>query len=245
MKSCKVFAHRGASHYAPENTLPAFALAAAQGADGIELDVHLSKDGELVVIHDETLDRTTDGTGLVRDHTLAQLQALCADNHMPGFADARIPTLREVLALVRPTPLLVNIELKTGVLWYEGIEQKALDLVREMGMADRVIWSSFNHYSIETVRQLAPEAETAYLYSDIICGVERYAAAHGVRGLHPGLPNVKMRDFLHTYLASGLAVRVWTVDAAADLRWLLAAGADVITNDPPLALTVRAALEAR
>ena len=150
-----------------------------------------------------------------------------------------------MLALVRPTPLLVNIELKTGVLWYEGIEQKALDLVREMGMADRVIWSSFNHYSIETVRQLAPEAETAYLYSDIICGVERYAAAHGVRGLHPGLPNVKMRDFLHTYLGSGLAVRVWTVDAAADLRWLLAAGADVITNDPPLALTVRAALEAR
>ena len=114
MNPCKVFAHRGASHYAPENTLPAFALAAAQGADGIELDVHLSKDGELVVIHDEELDRTTDGTGLVRDHTLAQLQALCADNHMPGFADARIPTLREVLALVRPTPLLVNIELKTG-----------------------------------------------------------------------------------------------------------------------------------
>lgn len=245
MNPCKVFAHRGASHYAPENTLPAFALAAAQGADGIELDVHLSKDGELVVIHDETLDRTTDGTGLVRDHTLAQLQALCADNHMPGFADARIPTLREVLELIRPTPLLVNIELKTGVLWYEGIEQKALDLVREMGMADRVIWSSFNHYSIETVRQLAPEAETAYLYSDIICGVERYAAAHGVRGLHPGLWNVKMADLLQRYLASGLAVRVWTVDAAADLRWLLAAGADVITNDPPLALTVRAALEAR
>ena len=245
MNPCKVFAHRGASHYAPENTLPAFALAAAQGADGIELDVHLSKDGELVVIHDEELDRTTDGTGLVRDHTLAQLQALCADNHMPGFADARIPTLREVLALVRPTPLLVNIELKTGVLWYEGIEQKALDLVREMGMADRVIWSSFNHYSIETVRQLAPEAETAYLYSDIICGVERYAAAHGVRGLHPGLWNVKMADLLQRYLASGLAVRVWTVDAAADLRWLLEAGADVITNDPPLALTVRAALEAR
>ena len=238
MKSCKVFAHRGASHYAPENTLPAFALAAAQGADGIELDVHLSKDGELVVIHDEELDRTTDGTGLVRDHTLTQLQALCADNHMPGFADARIPTLREVLALVRPTPLLVNIELKTGVLWYEGIEQKALDLVREM-------WSSFNHYSIETERQLAPEAETAYLYSDIICGVERYAAAHGVRGLHPGLWNVKMADLLQRYLASGLAVRVWTVDAAADLRWLLEAGADVITNDPPLALTVRAALEAR
>lgn len=245
MNPCKVFAHRGASHYAPENTLPAFALAAAQGADGIELDVHLSKDGELVVIHDETLDRTTDGTGLVRDHTLAQLQALCADNHMPGFADARIPTLREVLELIRPTPLLVNIELKTGVLWYEGIEQKALDLVREMGMADRVIWSSFNHYSIEEVRRLAPEAETAYLYSDIICGVERYAAAHGVRGLHPGLWNVKMTDLLQRYLASGLAVRVWTVDAAADLRWLLAAGADVITNDPPLALTVRAALEAR
>ncbi len=242
MKQVKIYAHRGASQYAPENTLPAFALAAQQGADGIELDVHLTKDGQLVVIHDETLDRTTSGTGWVKDHTLAQLRQLCADNHMPGFAQARIPTLEEVLALVRPTGMLVNIELKTSILWYEGIEEKTLDLVRKMGMESRVIYSSFNHYSIEKVRRLAPEAETAYLYSDIICDVEKYAAAHGVRGLHPGLWNVNMADLLQVYLGSGLAVRVWTVNDEADLRRLMLAGADVITNDPRLALEVRASL---
>ena len=224
MTTPKVFAHRGASAYAPENTLPAFELAARQGADGIELDVHLSKDGELVVIHDETLDRTTNGTGAVKDRTLAELQALCADNGMSGFADARIPTLREVLELVRPTGMLVNIELKTSLVWYDGIEEKTLALVEALGMQERVIYSSFNHYSIERVRQLAPQAQTAYLFADIICDVEKYAAAHGVGGLHPGLWNVRMADFLHTYLASGLAVRVWTVNEADDLRWLLAAG---------------------
>ena len=133
MKQSKVFAHRGASQYAPENTLEAFRLAMEQGAEGIELDVHLSADGELVVIHDETLERTTNGTGLVKDHTLAQLQALRADNHMEGFEAARIPTLRQVLELVRPGDMQVNIELKTGILWYEGIEEKTLELVKELG----------------------------------------------------------------------------------------------------------------
>lgn len=243
MPVVSIFAHRGASDAAPENTLPAFARAVEQGADGIELDVHLSRDGELVVIHDETLDRTTDGAGWVKDRTLAELRALRADNGLPGFAEARIPTLREVLDLLRPTDLLLNIELKTSLVWYEGIEAKTLALVAEYGMQDRVIYSSFNHYSIEKVRQLDPQAETAYLYSDIICDVEQYAAVHGVKGLHPGLWNVKMADLLQVYLHSGLAVRVWTVNEAADLCWLMKAGADVITNDPKLALQLRNTLQ--
>ena len=242
MKPIRVYAHRGASHYAPENTLPAFALAARQGADGIELDVHLTKDDQLVVIHDETVDRTTNGTGWVKDYTLQELKTLCADNHMPGFADVRIPTLEEVLDLIQPTGLSINIELKTSILWYDGIERKVLDLVKSKGMENRILYSSFNHYSIEAIRQLAPEAETAYLYSDIICNVEQYAAAHGVKGLHPGLWNVKMADFLTTYLNSGLAVRVWTVNDPEDLRWLMQAGADVITNDPKLAVQIRSKL---
>lgn len=242
MKQVKIYAHRGASAYAPENTLPAFQLAMEQGADGIELDVHLTSDGKLVVIHDEELDRTTNGTGLVKDHTLAELKALCADNGMPGYSDARIPTLREVLELVKPSNMLVNIELKTGILWYEGIEKKTLDLVAELGMEDRIIYSSFNHYSIAQVQRLAPEAETAYLFGDIPCDVERYAAARGVKGLHPGLYNVRMKDLLQVYLHSGLAVRVWTVNDEKDLRWLMEEGADVITNDPALALKVRSAL---
>lgn len=244
MKQSKVFAHRGASRYAPENTLEAFRLAMEQGAEGIELDVHLSADGELVVIHDETLERTTNGTGLVKEHTLAQLQALRADNHMEGFEAARIPTLRQVLELVRPGDMQVNIELKTGILWYEGIEKKTLELVKELGMQDRVVYSSFNHYSIEEVRRLDPTAETAYLFSDVIFEVEKYAARRGVKGLHPALWHVKMADFLTDYLQSGLAVRVWTVNRPEDMRLLMERGVDaVITNDPALALQVRAELE--
>lgn len=243
MKRIEIYAHRGASCCAPENTLPAFELAAKLGADGIELDVHLTRDGRLAVIHDETVDRTTDGKGWVRDFTLAELQKLCADHGMPGFKDAHVPSLEEVLELVRPTRMKVNIELKTSILWYEGIEEKTVELVRKMGMEDRVIYSSFNHYSVEEVRRLAPQAQTAYLYSDIICGVEKYAAAHGVDGLHPDLWNVKMRDLLHTYLNSGLPVRVWTVNEEADMRWLMGEGAHVITNDPELALQVRAKTE--
>lgn len=244
MKQSKVFAHRGASQYAPENTLEAFRLAMEQGAEGIELDVHLSADGELVVIHDETLERTTNGTGLVKEHTLAQLQALRADNHMEGFEAAHIPTLRQVLELVRPGDMQVNIELKTGILWYEGIEEKTLELVKELGMQDRVVYSSFNHYSIEEVRRLDPTAETAYLFSDVIFEVEKYAARRGVKGLHPALWHVKMADFLTDYLQSGLAVRVWTVNRPEDMRLLMERGVDaVITNDPALALQVRAELE--
>lgn len=242
MKNVKVYAHRGASAYAPENTLPAFKLAEEQGADGIELDVHLTKDGELVVIHDEKLDRTTNGTGLVKDYTPAELKTFCADNGMPGYADARIPTLREVLEQVKPGKMLVNIELKTGILWYEGIEKKTLDLVAELGMQDRIIYSSFNHYSIAEVRRLAPEAQTAYLFGDIPCDIEKYAAERGVEGLHSGLYCVKMGSLLKTYLDSGLAVRVWTVNGEEDLRWLMEEGADVITNDPKLALNVRSRL---
>ena len=196
MKQVKIYAHRGASAYAPENTLPAFQAAMEQGADGIELDVHLSRDGELVVIHDEELDRTTNGTGLVKDHTLAELKKLCADNGMSGYGDVRIPTLQEVLELVKPSGMLVNIELKTGILWYEGIEKKTLDLVEKLGMKNRTVYSSFNHYSIAEVQRLAPKAETAYLFGDIPCDVEKYAAAHNVKGLHPGLYNVKMGNLL-------------------------------------------------
>lgn len=239
MKQVKIYAHRGASAYAPENTLPAFQAAMEQGADGIELDVHLSRDGELVVIHDEELDRTTNGTGLVKDHTLAELKKLCADNGMSGYGDVRIPTLQEVLELVKPSGMLVNIELKTGILWYEGIEKKTLDLVEKLGMKNRTVYSSFNHYSIAEVQRLAPEAETAYLFGDIPCDVEKYAAAHNVKGLHPGLYNVKMGNLLQVYLDSGLAVRVWTVNGEEDLRWLMKEGVDVITNDPRLALAVR------
>ena len=176
MKEVKIFAHRGASGYAPENTLAAFRLAEEQGSDGVELDVQLTKDGEVVVIHDEKIDRTSTGTGFVRDYTLEELKKFSFHNHMEAYEGETIPTLEEVLNLLKPGKMEVNIELKTGIFWYPEIEEKTMEIVKKTGMEDRVIYSSFNHYSIQEVRRLNPEAETAYLYGDVILDVEKYAA---------------------------------------------------------------------
>lgn len=182
----KVFAHRGASGYAPENTLEAFALAGEQGAQGIELDVQLTKDGEVVVIHDETIDRVSTGKGAVRDYTLEELRRFSFHNHKKEYEGVQIPTLREVLEQVKPGGMEVNIELKTGIYWYPGLEEKTVELVKAAGMENRVIYSSFNHYSVQKILELDAEAETAYLYSDVLLNVENYAKNTGVCGLHPG-----------------------------------------------------------
>lgn len=233
----EIFAHRGASGYAPENTLEAFRLAMNQGADGIELDVHLTKDGEVVVIHDETLDRTSNGYGKVRDYTLEELKKFSYHNHMKKYEGVSIPTLKEVLDLVKDSAMKVNIELKTGFYWYDGIEEKTMKIVRDSKMENRVIYSSFNHYSIQKVLEQDSYAETAYLFSDITLNMEKYAKATGVRGLHPCIYHLKMADFLETYLRSGLKVRVWTVNKKEDMKRFIDAGVDgVITNYPDLAV---------
>lgn len=129
----KVWAHRGASAYAPENTLEAFKLAIEQHADGVELDVQLTKDGKLAVIHDETIDRTCNGTGYVKNFTMAELKQFSCNKTHPEYSSAVIPELKEVLKLLKPTNLTVNIELKTGIYRYKGIEEKVLRLVEKLG----------------------------------------------------------------------------------------------------------------
>ncbi|MEQ2702057.1 glycerophosphodiester phosphodiesterase family protein, partial [Hungatella hathewayi] len=115
MMKTKVWAHRGASACAPENTLEAFELAVSQGADGVELDIQMTKDGSLAVIHDETVDRVCDGSGCVADLTMKELKRFRCSRLHPEFGEARIPELGEVLSLLKPTKLTVNIELKTGI----------------------------------------------------------------------------------------------------------------------------------
>lgn len=236
----KIFAHRGASAYAPENTLEAFAMAIEQGADGIELDVQLTRDNELVVLHDEMIDRTSDGSGAVKDYSLEELRHFSFHNQMEAYRGVKIPTLQEVLELVKPGTMEVNIELKTGIYWYPGIEEKTLQAVEQAGMEDRVIYSSFNHYSVQRILKQRPDAETAYLYCDVPLAVEKYAKNTNVRGLHPAVYHLKMADFLKTYRESGLKVRVWTVDEEADMREFIQNGLEaVITNYPDRALAVR------
>ena len=240
----KIFAHRGASAYAPENTVEAFALAMEQGADGIELDVQMTKDGQVVVIHDETIDRVSDGTGAVRDYTLEELKKFHFSNHMENYENAVIPTLKEVLDLIKSSNMLLNIELKTGIYWYPNLEEKTMELVKESGMEDRVIYSSFNHYSIKKILELNPHAECAFLYSDVILNVDKYAKNAGVCGLHPAVYHLKMAEFLKEYQESGLKVRVWTVNKKEDMEKFIKADLEaVITNYPDKALEIRNVLQ--
>ena len=149
----KVWAHRGASGYAPENTLDAFRKAVEMGADGIELDVQMTKDGELVVIHDETIDRVSNGKGWVKDYTYEELKKFNFNKTHLEYTKEEIPTLEQVYLLIKPTNLTINVEIKTGIVFYPGIEERVLELTDRLGMKERVIYSSFNHYTIRKIKE--------------------------------------------------------------------------------------------
>lgn len=228
-----VWAHRGASGYAPENTLEAFALAAKMNADGVELDVQLTKDGEIVVIHDETVDRVSGKKGWVKDFTLAELKELNVNLPHPEYAEAKIPTLREVYELLVSTGLTVNVELKTGIVFYEGLVEKVMALTKEMGMEEKVWYSSFNHYTVKQIKALDPDAKVGVLYADGIYEADKYAVALGADALHPALYNVQFPGIVEDCHKAGLHMHVWTVNEPEYIGMCLAAGVDaIITNYP-------------
>jgi glycerophosphoryl diester phosphodiesterase len=229
----KVFAHRGFSGAAPENTLSAFEKAVEAKADGVELDVHLSRDGHVIVMHDETVDRTTDGTGWIKDMTLAKLKQL--DNGSwfhPSFQNEPVPTLGEVLERLEGVPVEINIELKNGIIRYPGLEQKVIAEVERFHVQGRVILSSFRHESLLAVKQARPGMQTGALYA---CGMVDpwvYAKYLGVDAVHPHHLAVTtgMIDGCHRH---GIRVRPYTVNEEKEMKRLMDAGADaVITNYP-------------
>ena len=234
-----IYGHRGASGYAPENTLEAFRLAMDMGADGFELDVHMSKDGQLVVIHDDTVDRTTNGTGLVKELTLSQLQDLDASNGMEAYRGARIPTLGEVFDLVRDTKHIVNVEVKTDDWFYPGIEEACLALAKEKGMEDRVIYSSFNHHTLIKLRELKPDARLGLLFGDIMFKPWEYAKQLPVDYLHPMKMNIHRPGFAEATYAAGYGINMWTINDRETMQLCLKHGAGIITNYPDVAIALR------
>lgn len=228
-----VWAHRGASGYCPENTLPAFKKAAKLGADGVELDVQLTKDGELVVCHDETVDRTSNGKGWIKDMTLAELRSLDFSCGNEEYAGVTIPTMREVLELLAPTELTINIELKTGIVFYPGIEEKLLSLVKEYQSEDKVIYSSFNHYTVKRIGELDSSAALGFLYADGTIDMPEYAIKHGVKALHPALYNIRFPGFMEKCKQNGIAVNVWTVNTEEYMAMSCKAGVDAIISNYP------------
>lgn len=227
IEKVKVWAHRGASGYMRENTLEAFRLAADQGADGVELDVQICKSGELVVIHDEKIDRVSNGKGYVKDFTLKELKY---------FSEGRIPCLQDVYQVLKRTSLTINVELKTGIILYENIEEKVLELEKDMGMEGRIMYSSFNHYSVSKIKKLNPLSKIGLLFADGFMDVPTYGSNLGADALHPAFYHLQVPGFLEDCRRNKLEVNVWTVNSPIMMRTFCEMGVDaIITNYPDIA----------
>jgi len=238
-----IFAHRGVSSKCPENTLSAFRKAIQVGADGIELDVHRSKDGKLVVCHDETVDRTTNGKGVIQEMTGKELSLLDAGGWFGNeFRGERIPFLEEVLILLQPTTLFLNIELKTDYFFYPGIEEETYAMVQTYGMEDRVILSSFNHHTVLRFQRIAPKVLTGILYSCHLYEPHKYAASLGVKALHPPM-HLAPPEIIAEAHEAGLSVHGWFSRERFDVskaKSYLDSGVDIlITNYPEEYLALR------
>ncbi len=231
------FGHRGARHDAPENTIAAFDLAARYGADGVELDVMLTRDRHIVVIHNSTVDATTDGSGPVRARTLAEIKELDAGSRAgSAFAGERIPTLAEVFEAIGAR-LLINVELKGVDVRADGLEAAVVALVERHGMAERVIVSSFNPLRLRRMRRIAPHLALGLLREPTSSWIARRLSGAILHGVQPEADHPHESRVTPEYLAGrrrqGQRVNVWTVNEPERMRALLAMGVDMIITDRP------------
>ena len=208
----ELFAHRGYSAKYPENTMISFRSAMNYPVDGIELGVHMTKDGHIVVIHDEKVNRTTNGKGFVKDMTLEEIKELDAGSKFnPLFKGEKIPLLEEVMQLIEGTNLKLNIELKSDVFPYYGMDMEVLKLVEKYGMQNRTIISSFDHETLKRISEVAPYIETAPLFSNIVVEPWTYAEKIGAEAIHIS-GYFMMRQSAMSALKQGAKIRVYTIN---------------------------------
>ncbi|HWI50839.1 MAG TPA: glycerophosphodiester phosphodiesterase [Symbiobacteriaceae bacterium] len=224
--------HRGAAGTHPENTMVSFRRALELGCDGVEFDIHRTKDGHLVVIHDAFLGRTTNGTGLIRDLTLADLEKLDAGTWKGSqFSGEKIPTLRQ---LIRETPksLLLFLEMKAGSIHYPGIETDLLKLIREEGAKERVQISSFDHQGLQQLRELDPDIQLGMLYQENLLDPVGMARTIGANALHPNWEWVTpgLVQAAHT---AGFQLNTWTVNLPQAIELVKYCKVDGIMSDFP------------
>lgn len=234
-----VIGHRGAAGHAPENTLAAFRHGLALGADGVECDVHMSRDGRIVVIHDATVNRTTNGEGRVGDLTFEELSALDAGSWFDArFAGERLPSLEEVFAVIREAELASGkerwlfVELKHGEDVYPGIEQALLLAIAGSGLFERVAVISFDHRAIARLQAMAPALRTGVLYDARPMDGASLARAAGAGWIGPAVKWVDAAEVSQAREA-GLEVFVWTANQEAAMRRVIELGVSAVGSDYP------------
>jgi len=242
----KIYAHRGSKGNYPENSMLAFKRAIEAGVDGMEFDIHMTKDGELVVIHDATLDRTTTGTGYIKDYTLEEIRAFSIGakftefkHYDPSWDDEIVPTLTEVLLLCKANELEVNIELKTYEVVYPGIEEAMLRVVGETGYnPEKVIYSAFHLPTILRVKKLDPQAKIAWLLENFIPMPMDYIETFELDALHMDKNIVfKMPEYWQQIAEK---LRVWTVNDEEEMKRLIDMDVHaIITDYPEVAVDLR------
>lgn len=229
-----LFAHRGSSATHPENTMAAFIAAYKEGADGIELDVQLTKDEQIVVIHDPTIDRTTNGKGRVMDYTLSELKKFkIKKNRFRIFTEtSTIPTLIEVFDWFITTNLICNIELKNNKYPYKGLEEKVIQLIREYKVEDRIIFSTFNEHSIRHLAEIAPNIKRAILTNKRWESPWEYVKSIDANDIHPKHTRITTKNIIAT-MNKAIEVRPYTVNSSKEIKKFIDIHCSAIITDYP------------
>ena len=232
----KILGHRGYSGRYPENTMLSFEKAIEAGADGIELDVHETAAGELVVIHDEKVDRTTDGTGAICELTLSEIKKLNANMRYTQYGPQEIPTFDEYCAWAKKNSVFTNIEIKTDNVAYPDIENKIWNMIEKYDLQKLVLFSSFNHLTMLRMKEIIPKdvpiGALVFRYGGLRVLPGTFCRQTGFDAYHPEacmLNESNVKDLKD----NGIAVNVWSVDDYKTYRKLNDLGCDLIITDYP------------
>lgn len=228
-----IYAHRGGRVSTPENTMAAFQNALTCQADGIELDIHLTRDGQPVICHDHRIDRTSNGSGLIRDYTLRQLKQFDFGGWFgPEFKGQKILTLEEYFDWYVNTPLLLNIEIKNGPIIYRTIEEKIVQFVEAYNCAERVIISSFYHPSLLKVKELNPNIKTGVLLEGRLINPCRPALDVNAEFIHPYWQNLDGAWVAQAHTHK-MGINTYTVNTPEEVEFVQKIGVDAIFTDYP------------
>ena len=231
----KIFAHRGASGYAPENTLIAIKQAIEMKVDGIEIDIQLTRDGRIVLMHDWKVDRTTTGRGYVYELDYNYIKSLDAGQWFTkDFIGEVVPTLEEVLDIL-PQDMILNIEIKDTARHHSKIEEKLLEVLKKYpDKFENIIVSSFHHDKIKKLQELEPKLKLALLTNSEFIEIEKYLSTNELSSYsyHPEINHVSKEDIEKLY-AKGIKIFVWTVNKEEDLNYLVELGVDGVISDYP------------